>query len=1125
MAPLQSFWMRAKPKDRFRERTSSPMLGTVATQPSRFFRSAPLPPMRARRSTISSGERAAVSFGSATAASSSPGPSKRRHRSKKSKGKGKGKAKHGGGDDDDITARRHRQPAEDGVQSSPPQALDRQRSLPHLQVHRIDGGGGAKRRRRRGLSTSNEAVAVVPPASAPSPKPRSSVPVAQWSVDDVEGWLRDDAVDLPHLCATFSLHRIDGAALLELDRDDLAAMHVLAIGSQKRLLRELSVLRSSSTSLSLPVASSTASSASDTSSVSSSSSLSDVRDGYNMSSSSSSSAASFASPRSMADTAAAIDALAHAAPTNARVAALSRNYLCDWNGRFQNTVRRIAELSGAQTSLTDTNLIDAEMDLINLTMDFTHSARQFGRIIISEIGSKHKTIRPVQLGGTLGGIKFFAANIVFKFAVDHRNLFDGDGDEAAAKVAGHDLRGLQCYFNCHLADLALPLMALIDYRGFRLVAMAALPIDGKTIVYGSPDAGKSLHKSNDAQLRTQLRRACSILNLQPHGAAAVDESGGGGRDDDPGVQLAPTDLEVHLGYDSRLYCIDFSRVMPPQSPDGSKNAHLFKLLRPEFVKRYSGGKDGKQRLVSDAYSRFIRNRREQRMAKRAVDDATQQLREALVPACARSLPDRVTTLDAMRLTEQVHSYGINIRFLMLVLRELAALVDCVDQVGGEADVNERREQICDTMALVVIEMVARAFACHVRRLLRAKMKSLGVALEEPYRRLIVTYLNLLFGCAEQSRQFHAEMCVIVEQKFEGGGGGDDAEPPLRHLYANLDSIDELISPSNGSQRGRTMLFRRIESALGLKMSSDFQRELSVNPSRLYNQGRPFSQLDLDEVGERLKTLTIINHAHGYVMLMRGLSRQAHDPTSALRCFMTALSKFNEVLDSTHNDKVVLRDCARALELVDRQSELLQMDASVSAADATLMRHSSEPFSRMSSPTLLRNASSPFGTGSDDDGDDDDQVSRSHSTPPSIDSSPSTATPSSSPSPSPPPSLMSGGAGGESASFLRPRIRRATKYYLRAIDVDPLDAQTHLMYATFLMRHAQFSGAEEHFLRALTIDPSYNDALIEYARYLKHAGEDDVAEEFIVRARAHGARSAAATASVVADRHLRLSDDQ
>jgi hypothetical protein len=63
---------------------------------------------------------------------------------------------------------------------------------------------------------------------------------------------------------------------------------------------------------------------------------------------------------------------------------------------------------------------------------------------------------------------------------------------------------------------------------------------------------------------------------------------------------APADLEGHLGDDSRFYLLDFSRVFPPETPRKDiPNAHLYYLLRPEFVKSYS------EPLCSDAFSGFI----------------------------------------------------------------------------------------------------------------------------------------------------------------------------------------------------------------------------------------------------------------------------------------------------------------------------------------------------------------------------------------------------------------------------------------------------------------------------------------------------------------------------------------
>ena len=58
-------------------------------------------------------------------------------------------------------------------------------------------------------------------------------------------------------------------------------------------------------------------------------------------------------------------------------------------------------------------------------------------------------------------------DILFKFALDTRGIY-GRNNAAAATVAGHELKGLQAYFDCGLHDVAVPLMALVDYRGMPL---------------------------------------------------------------------------------------------------------------------------------------------------------------------------------------------------------------------------------------------------------------------------------------------------------------------------------------------------------------------------------------------------------------------------------------------------------------------------------------------------------------------------------------------------------------------------------------------------------------------------------------------------------------------------------
>jgi hypothetical protein len=79
-----------------------------------------------------------------------------------------------------------------------------------------------------------------------------------------------------------------------------------------------------------------------------------------------------------------------------------------------------------------------------------------------------KTIDPVLLGGVAGGDKYIVNHIVFKFAVDSHNLYGGD--RWAAKAAGLELLGFGAYFNSKIPGLSLPLVALVDFMGFRLIA-------------------------------------------------------------------------------------------------------------------------------------------------------------------------------------------------------------------------------------------------------------------------------------------------------------------------------------------------------------------------------------------------------------------------------------------------------------------------------------------------------------------------------------------------------------------------------------------------------------------------------------------------------------------------------
>ncbi|ELR11467.1 uncharacterized protein ACA1_122080 [Acanthamoeba castellanii str. Neff] len=199
--------------------------------------------------------------------------------------------------------------------------------------------------------------------------------------------------------------------------------------------------------------------------------------------------------------------------------------------------------------------------LARLAHDFVFAAETYGKIIISELGLpvEKKTIKPVAAGGQAGGEKYIVQGIFFKFALDIFGIYGGD--EYAMKAASHDLKGLIHYYSCQIPGLHVPLMALIDYLGFRLIAITILPINNTTIQYGSCDAGQTVY-ADDPRLNEMMEQAGRKMKLQGH---YVGVPGGMRR-----KLYAPVDIEGHKGLDGRYYVVDFARTFPPERPSPAK---------------------------------------------------------------------------------------------------------------------------------------------------------------------------------------------------------------------------------------------------------------------------------------------------------------------------------------------------------------------------------------------------------------------------------------------------------------------------------------------------------------------------------------------------------------------------
>ncbi|KAG5175597.1 CLU domain-containing protein [Tribonema minus] len=218
----------------------------------------------------------------------------------------------------------------------------------------------------------------------------------------------------------------------------------------------------------------------------------------------------------------------------------------NWNALFQE--------AQALPEATEMERTYKHLLLATVYRDFTAAAVMYGRTIISEffLHSYLRSIRPREVGGFAGGKKFLFRGILFKLADGAVGPWAGS-DEAAAKAAGHELRGHSYYAHAGVAGLHFSPMCILDYKGFRMVCAAQLPLGAATLISGSSDGGINVVGVGDAEVARVLEEAAARLRLRPHPCRGTTVYSG-------------ADVEVHKGLDGNLYMLDLARSMPPEDP-------------------------------------------------------------------------------------------------------------------------------------------------------------------------------------------------------------------------------------------------------------------------------------------------------------------------------------------------------------------------------------------------------------------------------------------------------------------------------------------------------------------------------------------------------------------------------
>ena len=284
--------------------------------------------------------------------------------------------------------------------------------------------------------------------------------------------------------------------------------------------------------------------------------------------------------------------------------------------------------------------------------------------------------RPSVCGRGVDGREYIYENhnIVYKVCLDYDGTFDGS-DEFAAKCGGFDRLGSVEYFKCHTAKLNIPLVATIDYFGFRVVAVSKLPTE--TILYtdegdvkrvkeelyhGMKDNGDRF-VNRSKTLQNLLRQTADKLNLCEHGAKGIEDMAGS-------LTYCSSEIKVFKAADDEFYLKDFWRSFPSEDPEETPHFQetprgqsvFWRQLRPEYVRRYA------EPLSPDALVATAYKQADQDEQYNKVKNATKHLIDNVIPAYAETLCNREYTQTigdglGVDLTTELHDQGIGVRHL------------------------------------------------------------------------------------------------------------------------------------------------------------------------------------------------------------------------------------------------------------------------------------------------------------------------------------------------------------------------------------------------------------------------------------------------------------------------------
>lgn len=527
----------------------------------------------------------------------------------------------------------------------------------------------------------------------------------------------------------------------------------------------------------------------------------------------------------------------------------------DWNAEFQSAVDEVNSLT---MNHSYEKRIAAYSKLGKLYQNFIDTATLYGKILISEryLPEECRTFKACDIGGIAGGEKFVVQNILFKICTDHYGVFGGD-EYYAHKLASHELKGLINIYNYgSKLGLYVPMMCVLMYKGFHMIAMSVVPINDTSLVYGSKDAGDTVY--DNSTFSSKLKHVAQELGLKLHKA---------GKEPNAKYLYTPVDMEGHIGTDGRMYLLDFSRLFPPERPlpSAPRFMYLCRLLRPEFVKIYS---ENFGPLSSDAYSRFSSGEADERSTLE-INAATDYLLREHLPLFLERL-QRYHAIDHFAWLGLLHSHGINYRH-MGSLRKLVLRLPPTPNYTG-----------LDTATLILMAMIARVVKNQLSCIMRAQVKSHSQSIpgDQMLKQVASAFFNMVFGNSKGTQNFWD-----TTLKYK-----------LSEYFPNSLTDSELRSPEFGADIMKTdlvcLLFIYTVKLCGLRLRSSAVEQFKNRQS--FDFAEPLDESDIEEIKERVQSMSVAAYAEGYSMQMKAMaSSNQHE---AKRLYRLSLDKFKTALD-------------------------------------------------------------------------------------------------------------------------------------------------------------------------------------------------------------------------------------